>query len=232
MADAKTIAVCDDEAAIADLVAQLLVGSGFEVRAFYAAADLLAATERETFDLVVLDIMMPGMDGIEVLRSVRADGNRVPVIMLTAKGGVSDKVEGLDAGANDYLVKPFAAKELLARIRAMTRTAGELDANTLAVGNVRLNLSACALEGPEGRERLSNREFQILEMLMRHPGGRFPTERLLLDVWGDEAPEGPGVVWVYISCLRKKLAAVGADVRLSAARNQGYALEEGLGERA
>ena len=107
-----------------------------------------------------------------------------------------------------------------------------LDANTLAVGNVRLNLSACALEGPEGRERLSNREFQILEMLMRHPGGRFPTERLLLDVWGDEAPEGPGVVWVYISCLRKKLAAVGADVRLSAARNQGYALEEGLGERA
>lgn len=224
--------LAEDEPGLVRALQAILAREGYEVDAVYDGTSALEYLRAAEYDAAVLDIMMPGMDGIEVLRSVRADGNRVPVIMLTAKGGVSDKVEGLDAGANDYLVKPFAAKELLARIRAMTRTAGELDANTLAVGNVRLNLSACALEGPEGRERLSNREFQILEMLMRHPGGRFPTERLLLDVWGDEAPEGPGVVWVYISCLRKKLAAVGADVRLSAARNQGYALEEGLGERA
>ncbi len=224
--------LAEDEPGLVRALQAILAREGYEVDAVYDGTSALKYLRAAEYDAAVLDIMMPGMDGIEVLRSVRADGNRVPVIMLTAKGGVSDKVEGLDAGANDYLVKPFAAKELLARIRAMTRTAGELDANTLAVGNVRLNLSACALEGPEGRERLSNREFQILEMLMRHPGGRFPTERLLLDVWGDEAPEGPGVVWVYISCLRKKLAAVGADVRLSAARNQGYALEEGLGERA
>lgn len=224
--------LAEDEPGLVRALQAILAREGYEVDAVYDGTSALEYLRAAEYDAAVLDIMMPGMDGIEVLRSVRADGNRVPVIMLTAKGGVSDKVEGLDAGANDYLVKPFAAKELLARIRAMTRTAGELDANTLAVGNVRLNLSACALEGLEGRERLSNREFQILEMLMRHPGGRFPTERLLLDVWGDEAPEGPGVVWVYISCLRKKLAAVGADVRLSAARNQGYALEEGLGERA
>lgn len=226
------ILLAEDERDLAEAVAEGLDLDGYSVE---VASDGIRASELlafEKYDLVLLDLNLPGKDGIDILQDLRSNDVETKVLILSARDAVESRVKGLDAGANDYLVKPFAAKELLARIRAMTRTAGELDANTLAVGNVRLNLSACALEGPEGRERLSNREFQILEMLMRHPGGRFPTERLLLDVWGDEAPEGPGVVWVYISCLRKKLAAVGADVRLSAARNQGYALEEGLGERA
>ena len=155
---------------------------------------------------------MPGMDGIEVLKRTRAAGKRLPIIMLTAKSEVSDKVEGLDAGANDYLTKPFAAKELLARIRAITRAATAIDATTLSVGNVRLDTAACTLVGPLGEEHLANREFQLMELFMR-------------EVWGEDAPEGVNVVWVYISYLRKKLTALGADVAIRASRNQGYSLE-------
>ena len=168
---------------------------------------------------------MPGMDGIEVLKHTREAGKRLPIIMLTAKSEVSDKVEGLDAGANDYLTKPFAAKELLARIRAMTRAATAIDATTLSVGNVRLDTAACTLIGPLGEEHLANREFQLMELFMRNAGTRMPTERLMLDVWGEDAPEGANVVWVYISYLRKKLTALGADVAIRASRNQGYSLE-------
>ena len=145
--------------------------------------------------------------------------------MLTAKSEVADKVEGLDAGANDYLTKPFAAKELLARIRAMTRSATALDATTLAVGNIRLDCVTCMLTGPAGEEHLANREFQLMEYFMAHPESITPTERLLSQVWGDDALETSNVVWVYISYLRKRLLAVGADVCIRAARNQGYSLE-------
>lgn len=168
---------------------------------------------------------MPGMDGIEVLKRTREAGKRLPIIMLTAKSEVSDKVEGLDAGANDYLTKPFAAKELLARIRAMTRAATAIDATTLSVGNVRLDTASCTLAGPLGEEHLANREFQLMELFMRNAGTRMPTERLMLEVWGEDAPEGANVVWVYISYLRKKLSTLGADVAIRASRNQGYSLE-------
>ncbi len=117
---------------------------------------------------------------------------------------MSDKVGGLDAGANDYLTKPFAAKELLARIRAMTRAATAIDATTLSVGNVRLDTASCTLVGPLGEEHLANREFQLMELFMRNAGTRMPTERLMLGVGVEDAPEGANVVWVYISYLRKK----------------------------
>ena len=150
----------------------------------------------------------------------------MPIIMLTAKSEVADKVEGLDAGANDYLTKPFAAKELLARIRAITRAATAVDSSTLSVGNIKLNCSSCVLTGPDSEEHLANREFQLMQLFMAHPGKRIPTERLLTDIWGDEAPEGSNVVWVYISYLRKKLAKIGADVGIKASRNQGYSLDK------
>ena len=127
--------------------------------------------------------------------------------------------------ANDYLTKPFAAKELLARIRAMTRAATAIDATTLSVGNVRLDTASCTLVGPLGEEHLANREFQLMELFMRNAGTRMPTERLMLEVWGEDAPEGANVVWVYISYLRKKLTALGANVAIRASRNQGYSLE-------
>lgn len=213
--------LAEDEPALSRALTAILQHSDYEVD---TALDGLTALEyllANDYDAAILDIMMPGMDGIEVLKRTREAGKRLPIIMLTAKSEVSDKVEGLDAGANDYLTKPFAAKELLARIRAMTRAATAIDATTLSVGNVRLDTASCTLAGPLGEEHLANRE----ELFMRNAGTRMPTERLMLEVWGEDAPEGANVVWVYISYLRKKLTALGANVAIRASRNQGYSLE-------
>lgn len=182
--------LAEDEHGLVRALATILGHEGYEVDAVYDGMSALEHIRSVDYDAVILDVMMPGMDGIEVLRRVRAAGNRVPIIMLTAKSEVSDKVEGLDAGANDYLAKPFAAKELLARLRAMMRSTAALDAHTLAMGNVCLDVSACTLTGPSGCERLANRELQIMELFMEHPRERFPTERLLLEVWGGGGPGG------------------------------------------
>lgn len=226
------ILLAEDEQGLSRALVTILQHSGYEVDAVYdgmSACEHLCAVE---YDAAILDIMMPGIDGIEALRRARSRGVQTPIIMLTAKSEVADKVEGLDAGANDYLTKPFAAKELLARIRVLTRPAAALDAVTLAVGNIRLNRSSCILEGPAGSEHLSNRELQLLELFMSAPGDRIPTERLLMRVWGDEAPDDSSVVWVYISYLRKKLAAVGASAHIKAARGQGYSLDVADGNGA
>lgn len=226
------ILLAEDEQGLSRALVTILQHSGYEVDAVYdgmSACEHLCAVE---YDAAILDIMMPGIDGIEALRRARSRGVQTPIIMLTAKSEVADKVEGLDAGANDYLTKPFAAKELLARIRVLTRPAAALDAVTLAVGNIRLNRSSCILEGPVGSEHLSNRELQLLELFMSAPGDRIPTERLLMRVWGDEAPDDSSVVWVYISYLRKKLAAVGANAHIKAARGQGYSLDVADGNGA
>ncbi len=217
--------LAEDEPGLSRALTAILQHSDYEVDAVFdglTAADYLLHND---YDAAILDIMMPGIDGIEVLKRTRGAGKRLPIIMLTAKSEVADKVEGLDAGANDYLTKPFAAKELLARIRAMTRAATAIDSSTLCVGNVRLDTDSCVLSGPAGEEHLANREYQLMELFMRHAGSRMPTERLMLDVWGEDAPEGANVVWVYISYLRKKLATVGGNVRIKASRNQGYSLE-------
>lgn len=217
--------LAEDELELSRALTAILRHSGYEVDAVHDGLTALDHLQRQTFDAAVLDIMMPGMDGIEVLRRVRQGGICLPIIMLTAKSEVADKVEGLDAGANDYLTKPFAAKELLARIRAMTRSSAAIDATILSVGNVRLDCASYILVGPAGEEHLANREFQLMEYLMAHPGSVTPTERLLSQVWGDDALETSNVVWVYISYLRKKLSAVGANACIRAARNQGYSLE-------
>ena len=220
------ILVVDDEPDIRNILHILLSSRGYAVdEAENGLRAVACVCAQPDYDLIIMDIMMPGMDGIEVLKRTREAGKRLPIIMLTAKSEVSDKVEGLDAGANDYLTKPFAAKELLARIRAMTRAATAIDATTLSVGNVRLDTASCTLVGPLGEEHLANREFQLMELFMRNAGTRMPTERLMLEVWGEDAPEGANVVWVYISYLRKKLTALGANVAIRASRNQGYSLE-------
>lgn len=183
--------LAEDEPGLSRALTAILQHSDYEVD---AALDGLTALEyllANDYDAAILDIMMPGMDGIEVLKRTRAAGKRLPIIMLTAKSEVSDKVEGLDAGANDYLTKPFAAKELLARIRAMTRAATAIDATTLSVGNVRLDTAACTLVGPLGEEHLANREFQLMELFMRNAGTRMPTERLMLEVWVRTRPKAP-----------------------------------------
>ncbi|MBP5604163.1 MAG: response regulator transcription factor, partial [Ruminiclostridium sp.] len=186
--------------------------------------DALDYIEAGNYDCVVLDVMMPVMDGITVLRTIRSKGISVPVLLLTAKSEVDDRVEGLDSGADDYLTKPFAAKELIARIRAMTRRRPELSGNKLSFGNVVLDRGTFTLSGPDGRTSLNNKEFQMLEMLMMNPDQAIPTERFLEKIWGYESESGINVVWVNISGLRRKLASVGGIVTIKAARGIGYLL--------
>lgn len=217
--------LAEDERGLSRALTAILAHDSYEVQAAYDGPEALDLLCSQPFDAAILDIMMPGIDGIEVLQRARAAGVRTPILILSAKSEVADRVAGLDAGANDYLTKPFAAKELLARIRVLTRPATALDAHTLAVGNIRLDLASCTLTGPAGSEHLPNREFQLMQTFMSAPSHRVPTERLLASVWGDDAPEEPSVVWVHISNLRKRLKAVGADRRICAARNQGYSLE-------
>lgn len=169
---------------------------------------------------------MPKLDGLEVLRRLRAQGSRLPVLLLTARSEVEDKVLGLDTGANDYLTKPFSTAELLARIRAMTRVQTPQADSVLRFGNVSLDQASFVLSSPAGSYRLANKEFQMMEMLLRHPRQRIPTERFLESVWGYDTSAEVNVVWVYISYLRKKLAALQATVEIRAVRGVGYCLEE------
>ena len=214
----------EDERALSHALTTILERNSYEVEAVYDGATALDCLLGNEYDVAVLDIMMPGMNGIEALKFARAQGVRVPVIMLTAKGTVEDKVEGLDAGANDYLVKPFSAKELMARLRALTRPINAFDATPLSVGNASLNRTTCTLSGPQGEAHLPNREYQLMELFMEHPGEMISMARLLDCVWGSDAPDDANAAWVYISYLRKKLGQVGVNVRIKTSRNQGYSL--------
>ena len=170
--------------------------------------------------------MMPKMDGMTVLRRLREQGNPIPVLMLTARSEVSDKVLGLDSGANDYLTKPFSTKELMARIRAITRSQSGQITSRLTVGNITLDQATFELSSPAGSFRLANREYQMMELLMRNPHQLISTERFLQRIWGYDSEVEMNVVWVYISYLRKKLAALQATVEIRITRNAGYSLEE------
>ena len=182
--------------------------------------------QSENYDGVILDVMMPKMDGFTVLKNLREAGNLVPVLLLTAKSEIDDKVFWLDLGANDYLTKPFNSRELLARVRAMTRTqVAQADAR-LRMGNVTLDQATLELSTPSGSFRLANKEYQVMELLMSNPHRLIPTERFLEKIWGYDSDAELNVVWVYISYLRKKLAALHANIEIKAARNAGYTLEE------
>lgn len=170
--------------------------------------------------------MMPKIDGIAVLKEMRKSGNHTPVLILTAKSEVEDKVTGLDSGANDYLTKPFAAKELLARIRAMTRIQGIHTDCRFRVGNITLDSATYELSSPTGSYKLANKEYQMMELLMRYPKNMISTEQFMQRIWGYDSETDIKVVWVYISYLRKKLEILHANVQIKAARNIGYSLEE------
>ncbi len=217
--------LAEDEKSLARAVSAILEKNNFSVDVVHDGADALDWLRAGNYDGAVLDIMMPKMDGITVLKTIRAEGNMLPVLLLTAKSEIDDKVEGLDSGANDYLTKPFAAKELLARIRAMTRTATAQPSSTLQVGNLTLDRATFELKSPSGSFRLANKEFQMLETLMANPKTLVSTERFMEKIWGYDAEAEINVVWVYISYLRKKLAALNANVQIKATRNAGYSLE-------
>lgn len=217
--------LAEDEKSLSRALVKILEHGNYSVDAVYDGEEALDYLEADNYDGVILDIMMPKKDGLTVLKTIRAKGNLVPVLLLTAKSEVEDKVAGLDMGANDYLTKPFAPQELLARIRAMTRTQVAQADSSLRVGNVTLDTSSYELSSPFGSFRLANKEFQMMEMLMSNPRQLIPTERFMEKIWGYDSEAEINVVWVYISYLRKKLNALKANVAIKATRNAGYSLE-------
>jgi len=220
------ILLAEDERSLSRAICAILQKNNYSVDAVYDGAEALDYLAGGNYDAVILDWMMSKKDGIQVLRAMREAGNATPVLFLTARSDVDDKVLGLDTGANDYLTKPFATQELLARLRAMTRAAAGQTDSRLRFGNVTLDCAAYELAGPMGSFKLANKEFQMMEMLMRQPKNLISTERFMDRIWGYDSEAELSVVWVYISYLRKKLTAVGADIRIKAQRNAGYFLEE------
>ncbi|MBQ8831794.1 MAG: response regulator transcription factor [Oscillospiraceae bacterium] len=217
--------LAEDERSLSRALVKILEKNNYTVDAVYNGEDALYYMQTQQYDAVILDIMMPKLDGISVLKSVRAEKNLTPILLLTAKSEIDDKVTGLDSGANDYLTKPFDTKELLARIRVMTRTQAAAD-STITFGNVTLNRLTYELKTPAASFRLANKEYQIMELLMSAPYNLISTEKLLERVWGFDSDAEVNVVWVYISYLRKKLSTLNANIQIKAYRNSGYALEE------
>ncbi|MGL5531758.1 MAG: response regulator transcription factor, partial [Culicoidibacterales bacterium] len=177
------------------------------------------------YDGIILDIMMPKVDGLTVLKTLRAQKNRTPVLLLTAKGEVDDKVTGLDLGANDYLAKPFATKELLARIRAMTRVETLELTSDLQVGNTFLSRVTYQVTTQQGSLTLANKEYQLLELLFRNQGKYISSEQLMEKIWGYDSESEINVVWAHLSLVRKKLEQLGSNVKIKSVRHLGYTLE-------
>ena len=220
------ILLAEDERSLSRAVIALLEKNNYSADAVYDGQEALEYLEAGNYDALILDLMMPKMDGLTVLRTLREQGNPIPVLILTAKSEVDDKVLGLDTGANDYLTKPFSTQELMARIRAMPRsqTGGQVTSR-LTFGNITLDQATFELSSPAGSFRLANKEFQMMEMLMRNPRQIIPTERFLERIWGYDSEVELSVVWVYISYLRKKLSALRSNIQIKVTRNAGYSLE-------
>ncbi|MCI5514121.1 MAG: response regulator transcription factor [Clostridia bacterium] len=217
--------LAEDERALSNALVTILKHNNYSVDAVYNGQDAIDYLESEVYDAAILDIMMPKADGITVLKTIRAAGNTIPVLLLTAKSEIDDKVTGLDCGADDYLTKPFVTKELLARIRAITRRQTELTDNSLFFGDLRLDRVSFELVSPSGKLLLTAKEFQIMEMFMKNPSQIISSERFMEKIWGFDSNAEINVVWTYISYLRKKLKILGSSVGIKAVRNIGYTLE-------
>lgn len=216
--------LAEDEKALSRALVMILEKNGFCVDPVYDGEAALEAIESGNYDGAVLDIMMPKKNGLEVLKSVREKENLIPVLLLTAKAEIDDKVIGLDLGANDYLTKPFAAKELIARIKAMLRVQIAHTDSVLHMGNISLNRSNFELASTTGSFRLSNKEFQMMEMFLCNPDHVISQQRFMEKIWGNE---NKNVVWIYISYLKKKLEALHANIKIKEMKDLGYCLEVG-----
>ena len=220
------ILLAEDEKALSGALATILKHNNYSVDTVYDGQVALEYAESEIYDLLILDIMMPKKDGITVLKELRRHNNQVPVIMLTAKSEIDDKILGLDCGADDYVTKPFEIKELLARIRAVTRRKSGVADNTLSFGNVILNRATYEISVKGNSLKLGHKEFQMLEMLMENPTNVISAERFMEKIWGYDSETEMSVVWVYLSLIRKKLLSIGANIQIKVNRNVGYSLEE------
>lgn len=215
----------EDEKSLAKAVSTILIRNNYSVDVVYDGVSALDYLATENYDGVILDVMMPKLDGIRVLKRMREQGDSTPVLLLTAKSEIDDRVFGLDSGANDYLTKPFDMKELLARIRAMTRVSSVQQEKTITIGKVMLDCSSYDLTGPGGSLKLAGKEFQMMEMLMRNPRKLISAEHFMDRIWGYDSEAELNIVWVYVSMLRKKLKTINADIEIKAQRGVGYYLE-------
>ena len=215
----------EDERSLSEAVVDVLEYHKYKVDVVYDGQDALDYAENDRYDGIILDVMMPRKSGLEVLQALRAKGDRTPILLLTAKAEVEDRIQGLDLGADDYLPKPFAMGELLARIRAMLRRREEFTPDLLTMGNLSLDRQSYQLCVGEDRILLPKLEFQMMELFLLNRGIYLSTEDILVKVWGYDTDAEIGIVWVYISYLRKKLASLGANVSLKAKRGIGYTLE-------
>lgn len=220
------ILVIEDEVLLADSIRALLSAKGFTVECVYDGEDGAAYAETGVYDLLILDVMMPKMNGFEVARRVRAERCTTPILMLTAKSEVEDEIEGLNAGADYYLTKPFDSRKLLACINALLRRQGA-QVNELVLGNTALDLSSCTLSCGQMRVRLSAKEFDVMRFLMASRGQIVPKEMILCRVWGFDSNAVGNNVEVYIGLLRRKLAHIGSSIRIEAVRRLGYVMEAG-----
>ncbi len=223
--------LAEDERDLSRVLVTILQHNHYTVDPVFDGEDALAYLESGLYDAAILDIMMPKLDGIAVLKRARAKGVKIPILMLTAKAEVDDKVLGLESGANDYLTKPFATKELLARIRAMTRGRDAQD-SSLSFADLTLNRATFELSGGGSSIRLPNKEYQMMELLMQNPHHVISTERFMEKIWGLDSDAELNVVWVYISYLRKKIATLSGRVQIRSNRNLGYSLEDADDQKA
>ena len=217
--------LAEDEEDLSKALVAVLKHNNYSVDAVYNGQDALDYLETENYDGAILDIMMPKMDGLTVLRKIREVGNSVPVILLTAKAEIDDRVAGLDCGADDYLTKPFSMKELLARIRAMTRRKAETTDSVLTFEDISLDRSTYVLSSGNDAVRLASKEYQMLEMLMSNPKQIISVDQFIDRIWGFDSDTELNVVWVNISYLRKKLSSLNSCVSIKATRGLGYSLE-------
>ncbi len=220
------ILVAEDETELAKGLKFLLEKNKFTADTVHDGEEALNYFQSREYDVVILDIMMPKVNGLEVLQQIREAGSKVPVLMLTAKAEIEDRVAGLEAGADDYLPKPFASPEFIARVKALSRRNTGYTEACLSFGNVRLDCNRYEMSCENRIVRLNNKEFQVMELFMRNPRFVFSTGHLMDKIWGQDSEADISVVWTYVGFLRKKLKELDADIEIRTARGAGYFLEE------
>ena len=219
------ILIAEDQKEIAKALKVLLEHHRYSVDTVYTGIDALDYISSAQYDGIVLDIMMPGMDGMKVISHIRQSGNTVPVLFLSAKAEIEDRVAGLNAGADDYLPKPFASAEFVARVKALTRRRDSFLHDVLICGDLSLDCNSYMMNCKENTIRLNNKEFQMMELFMRHPNHVFSSEHLMNIIWGPDSQSAIDVVWTHVGFLRKKLKQLKTSVEIRTVRGAGYSLE-------
>lgn len=215
----------EDERDLSKVIKRILEYSKYEVDTAFDGLEALDKLQCNTYNLIILDVMMPKMDGFSVLKQIRKSNINIPILMLTARSEIDDKVLGLDNGADDYLTKPFQVKELLARIRALLRRSSEIK-ESVSFENISLDFNTFELCCGDKKTRLTNKEYKLMDYLIRHQDSLCSTEKLMEAVWDFDTLAEINVVWAYISALRKKLESIGANVEIKSIRGVGYQLSK------